>query len=98
MRNRFDNALMIQEGACNPSGIAHSLVNACHECIAAGVSQRTDPAVRLIVHQLAYLCNVGEIDGDAGETFRRLTAAVELEAMTAAAIARSDEAAARRAS
>ena len=62
MANRFQNALMIQEGACNPSGIANALKEACRECIAEGVSQREDPAVRLIVHQLAFLCNVYEID------------------------------------
>ena len=54
-RNRFDNAWMIQQGACNPAGIARSLVEACDECLKEGVSQREDPAVRLIVHQLAHL-------------------------------------------
>lgn len=55
---RFSDALGIQEGACNPSGMAHSLVNACRECIAEGVTQRDDPAVRLIVHQIAYIVGV----------------------------------------
>ena len=77
MSTRFREALMIQEGACNPSGIAHSLVAACRECLAENVSQREDPAVRLIVHQLAYLCNVGEIERDSGETYRRLTEACQ---------------------
>lgn len=58
MATRFTDALAIQDGACNPSGIAHALVNACRECIDEGKSQREDPAVRLIVHQLAYICGV----------------------------------------
>lgn len=59
---RFDDALFIQAGAVNPSGIARSLVRACSECIAEGASQREDPAVRLIVHQLAYLCGSDSLD------------------------------------
>jgi hypothetical protein len=61
-RNRFDNAIAITEGACNPSGIALSLAAACKECLDQGVSQRTDPAVRLIAYQLAYILNVREFD------------------------------------
>lgn len=61
-RNRFDHALYIQMGACNPSGIAHAIVEACAECRNEGDDVRTDPAIRLMVHQLAYLCNVSEID------------------------------------
>jgi hypothetical protein len=58
MANRFRDALIIQDGACNPSGIARSLHEACKECINEGVSQREDAAVRLITHQLAYLCGI----------------------------------------
>lgn len=47
MTKRFHDAIFIQQGACNPAGIALSLHNACKECIAEGTSQRTDPAVRL---------------------------------------------------
>jgi hypothetical protein len=60
--NRFAEALMIQEGACNPSGIARALVLACKQCLKDGDDQRTDPAVRLIVHQLAHLTNNHELD------------------------------------
>ena len=59
---RFRDALAIQAGAVNPSGIARSLAAACKECLDNGVDQRTDPAVRLIVHQLAFICNVRELD------------------------------------
>ena len=61
MSKRHSDALGIWEGACNPSGIAHSLVSACRECIDENVSQREDPAVRLITAQLAYI--VGIWDG-----------------------------------
>lgn len=64
--NRHQNALSIQEGACNPSGIAHALVDACRECISESVTQSEDAAVRLIVHQLAHLTNVRSIDDDYG--------------------------------
>lgn len=69
MRNRFDNAVAIQEGACNPSGILHSMLEACEEIRAnpehTGTDQlRADPALRLMAHQLNYLLNVGEIDRD----------------------------------
>lgn len=62
MSKRTKDAIEIQDGACNPSGIARSLVVACRECLDEGVDQRTDPAVRLIVHQLAHLCAIHEID------------------------------------
>lgn len=58
MAKRHRDALLIQEGACNPCGIAHSLVEACREVIAERGDQRNDPAVRLIIHQLAYLVGV----------------------------------------
>lgn len=69
-RNRFDNALLIQQGACNPAGIARSLVEACDECLKEGVSQREDAAVRMITHQLAFLMNVSEMDNTLSEYSR----------------------------
>lgn len=62
MRNRFENALLIQQGACNPSGVALALHEACKECLAEGTDQRKDPAVRLITHQLAFLMDTRELD------------------------------------
>jgi hypothetical protein len=64
---RHRDAIAIQAGACNPSGIAHSIVEACAEIRAlpdhTGTKQITgDPAVRLMVHQLAYICNVAGLD------------------------------------
>ncbi len=68
MSKRHRDAYYIQNpGACNPSGIAHSIVKACQEIRDNPLHQgtceiRNDPAIRLMVHQLAYLCNVAEFD------------------------------------
>lgn len=59
---RFSDAIAIQEGACNPSGIAYSLLDAIAEARQEGCDACSDPAVRLIAHQLAYILNVREID------------------------------------
>ena len=63
MAKRHSDAIAIQLGACNPSGIAHSIVSACQEIRAetgfTGTAQITsDPAIRLMVHQLAFICGV----------------------------------------
>jgi hypothetical protein len=82
MAKRHKDALLIQAGACNPSGIAHSIIEACREIreepAAAGTDQiRNDPAIRLMVHQLAYLCNARGVDDL--DTYGELTR--ECEAM-----------------
>ena len=60
---RHRDALAIVEGgACNPSGVILTLSHACRQVIAEGGHQGTDPAVRLIVHQLAFLVNADHID------------------------------------
>ena len=67
--NRFYDAYMIQQGACNPAGIARALVTACDQAMADHQSTdrvRNDPAVRLIVHQLAFLTNSTEYDQQLG--------------------------------
>ena len=38
-----DALLIVDPGACNPSGVALSLFNACRQVIAEGGNQRTDP-------------------------------------------------------
>lgn len=48
-------------GACNPSGIALTMHQACRQAIAEGVPQRDDPAIRLIGLQLAFLLNVDRV-------------------------------------
>ena len=61
--DRHRDALAIVEGgACNPSGVTRTLSHACRQIIAEGGSQYADPAVRLIVHQLAFLVNAYHID------------------------------------
>lgn len=63
--NRFWNAYMIQQGACNPSGIARSLVEAIDEQRAENSSTKAtcnDPAVRMIAHQLAHVLRLAEYD------------------------------------
>ena len=52
---------IVDPGACNPSGVALALHIACRQAIAEGVSQRDDPAIRLIGLQLAYLLRVDRI-------------------------------------
>lgn len=67
--NRFQNALYIQEGACNPSGIALTIIEACREIRGEGKGTQQiceDPAVRLMVHQLAHLCRIYELDSTDG--------------------------------
>jgi hypothetical protein len=60
MAKRHADALMIQTGACNPSGIAHSIIEACREVRQERGDVCADPAVRLMVHQLAYICKAGD--------------------------------------
>lgn len=67
MAKRHTDAIAIQCGACNPSAIANSIVAACAEIRAepgySGTAAITDDAaVRLMVHQLAFICHVSEID------------------------------------
>jgi hypothetical protein len=80
MAKRHRDALAIQEGACNPSGIAHSIVTACQEIRAepnhTGTAQITsDPAVRLMIHQLAFICRAN--DDQIGEDYHHLTTVCE---------------------
>lgn len=70
--NRFANALYINAGACNPSGITRALEEAYDEIRAdphykGTVALTGDPAVRLIIHQLAYICGMN--DGSASDNY-----------------------------
>jgi hypothetical protein len=66
--NRFREALQIVDpGASNPSGIAHAIVAACTEVRAEGGSTATDPAVRLMVTQLAWVCRADSLIDDYGQ-------------------------------
>jgi hypothetical protein len=78
--SRFRDALVIvTPGACNPSGIAHSIVDACREIREHAASTAQDPAVRLMVYQLASVCGVADYAlerymADEGACKERLTA------------------------
>src|SRR5215469_2480253 len=61
--SRFRDALVIvNPGACNPSGVAHSIIEACREIrqYEANESTASDPAIRLMVYQLASVCGVAD--------------------------------------
>ena len=61
MTRRYKDALAIWDGACNPSAIVNSLVNACAEVRAQNLGTASvcqDSAVRLMVYQLAFLTGV----------------------------------------
>ena len=64
--DRHADALAIVGGACNPSGIALTLVHACRQVREAGGDVRTDPAVRLIATQLAFLLDANSDVDDYG--------------------------------
>jgi len=72
MAKRHQDALAIQCGACNPSGIALAIVDACREARAERKDATQDAAVRLMVHQLAFLCNVRQIE-EGCDTYDTLT-------------------------
>jgi hypothetical protein len=58
MSKRHRDALAIWQGACNPTAVANSIVGACQEIREGTDARCNDPAVRLMVYQLAYLCGV----------------------------------------
>ena len=64
---------IVDPGACNPSGVALAIHNACRQAIAEGADQRTDPAIRLMVTQLAFLTDANS-DLDLAEYQRLLEA------------------------
>lgn len=60
---RHSDALAIAIGAVNPHGITLALTSALAECRAENLDTRAtthDPAIQLIVHQLAFICGLGE--------------------------------------
>lgn len=75
--SRFTDAIYIQKGACNVSGIIKTLNRANDECNAEGANSRNDPAIRLILHQLAYLCAIDEINHSGREYEALMTACEE---------------------
>ena len=80
MRTRQEDATFIQSGACNPTAIAHSFIThaqAMRETDNADTNTlRADPALRLMVHQLAFLMGSFAIN-DSHAEYARLTSAIE---------------------
>lgn len=58
-RHRFRKALEIDKGASNATAIAGVLHFATLECNDEWAAAQKDPAVRLIVHQLAHITDIG---------------------------------------
>lgn len=58
-RSRFQNGLDAQNGACNVRAIARGLRDGVAEAKTEGVAPEECPGVRLMVHQLAWLCLSG---------------------------------------
>jgi hypothetical protein len=55
--NRFQDAIDISAGACNPIAITGVIHKHMLEMLDKGMTTiRQDPAIRLMVYQLAYLC------------------------------------------
>jgi hypothetical protein len=55
MNNRYVDAYYAQQGACNPLGLAQSLMSHIHTVIEEGGSPSTDVAISMIIHQLTSL-------------------------------------------
>lgn len=69
MAKRHKDALAIQDGACNPVAIVDSIQKAIEEVRAETPGWgaiRQDAAVRLMVHQLAYLCSTSSFESGYG--------------------------------
>lgn len=63
MSKRHRDALgIVEPGAINPSGICMTIIDACQEVREEGGSTQKDPAIRLMVHQLAHVCGISELD------------------------------------
>jgi len=61
---RWDVALAIDEGASNPIPISTAIADACREVNdERGGNSHHDPAVRIMVHQLAHITGVGTTIG-----------------------------------
>lgn len=65
MRTRHEDALFIIEGACNPVAIAGTIHKHMLDMMKSGADHDTiknDSAIRLMLHQLSFLCHIPEMD------------------------------------
>jgi len=62
MSKRNENAIIISDGASNPRAILRAMLQAENEITAEGNTSThmylTDPALKLMVHQLCFLMNI----------------------------------------
>lgn len=79
MKNRFEDALAIQMGASNVSGITRTLVKAIDSAREDQVQAENDVACRLIAHQLAFLFAVDDVN----ENYEYLTEECNERALSA---------------
>lgn len=69
MAKRHKDALAIQDGACNPVAIVNSIQRAIEEVRAETPGWdaiRQDKAIRLMLHQLNFLCDMHELESPGG--------------------------------
>jgi hypothetical protein len=81
---RHHDALAIQGGACNPIAIVNSIRQAIEEirtetgALLPTDTILTDPATRLMVHQLAFLFHIDRIDNGT-DSYSDLMTACEVQ-------------------
>lgn len=62
--SRFSNAIYISDGACNPRAIINTMRVALDEMPMADTpTVCADPALKLMVHQLAFLLHIPTMEG-----------------------------------
>ncbi len=77
MTNRYMNAYMIWTGgASNPMGVTNALLDAMKEVRGEGGDISQDPAVKLILDHLCFLCNMPQ-PSFLMENWDRICSAVE---------------------
>lgn len=64
MRNIYHDALMISDGASNPSGVCHTILETIRYLREQGESTEDSPALALMVHQLAHLTGALRLEHD----------------------------------
>lgn len=77
MSKRNQHAVIAQQGACNPIPLIRALQQGLEELRGDNPTHDTDailtdPALRLIAHQLSHLFNVGENSDFSLDEYRRL--------------------------
>lgn len=79
MSKRNEFAKIAQGGASNARRMSTALTEAIDECRAEGVSEHEDPAVFLILHQLAWVLTSHDFTGQAsmGKRWNEATKALE---------------------